>query len=116
MRDPKIADLLDAIGSANPTNHAVVLTLRALVAATAPDADEVVKYGGLLYSTTRPFCGIFAAANHVTLEFSRGAELTDAAGLLLGKGQFRRHMHFTTPEAVDAAVVGPYVAEALARA
>lgn len=116
MSDPKIDDLLDKIGSASPTNHAIVLALRDVVRATAPEASEIVKYGGLYYAAAQPFCGIFAAKNHVTLEFSRGFELADVAGLLLGDGQYRRHLKFTTPEAVNPSVVAPYVAEALARA
>lgn len=115
-RRAEIAALIDAIGSASPTNHGIVLALRAAVQAGAPIADEMIKYGGLHYIAARPICGIFAFARHVTLEFSRGAELDDPAGVLLGDGQYRRHIRFVTPEAVDAGLVTAYVAEAVARA
>jgi len=108
--------LLERIGMESPTNHATVLALRAMVRDAAPEAEEMVKYGGLHYVAARPICGIFAFARHVTLEFSRGAELDDPHAILLGDGQYRRHIRFSTPEAVDANVLGPYVAEALARA
>lgn len=112
----EIDALLDRIGMASPTNHATVLALRTMVRAAAPGAAEMVKYGGLHYVAARPICGIFAFARHVTLEFSRGAELDDPHGILLGDGQYRRHIRFAAPEAVDGAVLGRYVAEALARA
>ncbi|KKB84091.1 hypothetical protein VW29_11965 [Devosia limi DSM 17137] len=108
--------LIDAIGTASPTNHAIATTLRALVRSAAPMAEETVKYGGLYYAGARPFCGIFAYAAHVTLEFTRGAELDDPAGLLRGGGQYRRHLRFTSPDQIDAAVVSAYVTQAAALA
>jgi len=116
MPQSPIDTLLDAIGTASPTNHAIATTLRALVRSAAPVADETVKYGGLYYSGARPFCGIFAYAEHVTLEFTRGAELNDSAGILLGGGQYRRHIRFTSPDQIDAAMVSAYVAQAAALA
>lgn len=116
MSDKTIAALLDGIGEASPTLHATVLTLRDLVQRAAPGASEEVKYGGLYYSAARPFCGIFSYSEHVTLEFTGGAELDDAAGRLLGTGQYRRHFRFTTPDDIDAEVVSAYVAEAFAKA
>ncbi|MET3926478.1 DUF1801 domain-containing protein [Devosia sp. 2618] len=116
MSADKISQWLDGVGVASPTNHATVLALRELVLAAAPSASEGFKYGGLHYSTARPFCGIFAFASHVTLEFSRGAELDDPAGVLLGDGQYRRHIRFKGPDAVNVAVLAPYIAQACALA
>ncbi|KKC36515.1 hypothetical protein WH87_14315 [Devosia epidermidihirudinis] len=111
-----VAELLDRIGETSPTHHAMVLALQAIVHANAPGADEAVKYGGLYYATTRPFGGIFTYAEHISLEFTRGVELDDPAGLLRGEGKHRRHLRFTTPDDIDAAVIGPYVAQAFGRA
>ncbi len=99
---------------ARPTNHAVVLALRALVQELAPGASEEVKYGGLHYTLSAPFCGIFSHAKHVSLEFSRGAEFDD--GMLLGSGQYRRHLKFLTPDDVGARRVGAYITAAYQRA
>lgn len=52
----------------------------------------------------------------MTLEFTRGTELDDPAGILLGSGQYRRHIRFTAPDQVDATALAPYVAEAFALA
>ena len=116
MSAKTIPALLDGIGEASPTLHAIVLTLRDLVQRAAPGASEEVKYGGLYYSAARPFCGIFGYSEHVALEFTRGAELNDRHGRLLGKGQYRRHLRFTAADDIDAAVISAYIAEAFAKA
>lgn len=102
--------LLETIGEKKPTNHAIMLALRAVVFTYAPNASETVKYGGLHYTHGRPFCGIFSHSAHVTLEFSRGAEFHD--GILLGNGTYRRHLRFTDPAAINVEQVGAYVAKA----
>lgn len=116
MSDAAVPRLIDDIGTAGPTNHAIVMALRQIVRDNAPTATETVKYGGLFYARARPFGGIFAYASHVTLEFTFGSELADPKGLLLGNGKHRRHLRFTTPDDIDATVIGPYVAQAYALA
>mgnify|MGYP000851885514 CR=1 FL=1 len=113
MTSDPIADLLESVAMNRPSNHAVMVTLRALVREHAPEASEMVKYGGLHYIRTKPVCGIYSHARHVALEFSRGAEFDD--GLLEGVGQFRRHLKFTDPSAIDAERVGAYIAAAYQR-
>jgi hypothetical protein len=114
MTNDPVAELLDAVGIARPTNHAIMVALRALVQEHALEAAEMIKYGGLHYVRTKPFCGIYSHAKHVSLEFSRGVEFDD--GLLEGDGQYRRHLKFTDPSAVDAERVGAYIAAAYQRA
>ncbi|MGI9298777.1 MAG: DUF1801 domain-containing protein [Gammaproteobacteria bacterium] len=79
-------------------NNAVKITaaIRKIIFDIAPNANEKNMYGGLVYEldalASKKFCGIFAYANHVSVEFSRGAELADANNLLEGAGKFRRHL------------------------
>lgn len=113
MSADAIARLLEDIGVTRPSNHAVVVALRALVRENAPEATESVKYGGLHYIRTKPVCGIYSHAKHVSLEFARGAEFDD--GLLEGDGQFRRHLKFTDPASVDAERVAAYIRAAYQR-
>jgi hypothetical protein len=108
-----IDDLLESIAMARPSNHATVVALRTLVLEHAPEASEMIKYGGLHYIRSKPVCGIYSHARHVSLEFSRGAEFDD--GLLEGDGQFRRHLKFADPAEIDAARVGAYIAAAYQR-
>ncbi|NMA98880.1 MAG: DUF1801 domain-containing protein [Phyllobacteriaceae bacterium] len=114
MTSDPVSDLLEKVGVSRPTNHATMVTLRALVQEHAPEAAEMIKYGGLHYVRTKPFCGIYSHAKHVSLEFSRGVDFDD--GLLEGDGQFRRHLKFTDPSAVDVERVGAYIAASYQRA
>ena len=50
--------------------------------------------GGVLYYLEDSFCGIFSYKNHITLEFSKGYQFEDEAGVLEGSGKFRRHIKF----------------------
>lgn len=113
MTSDPIADLLEKVAVARPSNHAIMVALRALVREHAPEASEMIKYGGLHYIRSKPVCGIFSHAKHVSLEFSRGGEFDD--GLLEGEGQFRRHLKFTDPDHIDAGRVGAYIAAAYQR-
>ncbi|MDR2154724.1 MAG: DUF1801 domain-containing protein [Burkholderiaceae bacterium] len=63
----------------------------------SPAITEEVKYGGLLFSAAHPFCGVFAYARHVSLEFGNGASLPDKYKALEGAGKLRRHIKLTSP-------------------
>ncbi len=72
--------------------------LRQMAKTSGTDTHEEVKYGGILFSGTHGFCGVFVYAAHVTLEFSEGASLADPQGELQGKGKGRRHLKFTSED------------------
>jgi len=75
----------------------IVERLTALILSIAPEASCVEKYGGLVFTispgqTASQFCGIFVYKEHVSLEFSKGAELDDHERVLEGGGKHRRHI------------------------
>jgi hypothetical protein len=70
---------------------------------------EEVKYGGILFAVEQAFCGVFAYANHVSLEFGEGASLPDQFNVLEGKGKFRRHIKLTSTEEIESKHVMHYV-------
>jgi len=109
MTEDRITTLLDGILARGPGLFAIVRALREQVLALDPTIREEVKYGGLLYSTDAPFCGIFAYAGHVSLELSAGALLPDAQGVLEGKGGQRRHIKLRTAEEVESKHVRAYL-------
>lgn len=88
----RVQRLLEDIHVQREDLYALVSQLRALIVSVAPEATEGVKYGGLLFSTQRPVCGVFAYKRHVSLEFSYGAELADPHHVLEGCGKYRRHI------------------------
>jgi len=57
--------------------------------------DEV-KYGGILFESGVPFRGVCACAEHVDVEFSHAALITEADRVLEGKGKGRRHLTLRT--------------------
>ena len=70
----------------------ILVSLRELVLMIAPNAEEEIKYDGLVFlSEKRLFCGIFIRKNHISVEFDRGAEMQDTVNLLEGSGT-RRHL------------------------
>jgi hypothetical protein len=75
----------------------IVARLRDLVVAVEPEAAFVAKYGGTLVESVpgqpkSQFCGIFAYKDHVSLEFTNGAQLDDPEKVLEGGGKHRRHI------------------------
>jgi hypothetical protein len=78
-----------------------------LVGKSVPKAEQVSKYGGILF-TLKPgekegqFCGVFPYDSHVQLAFSKGALLEDSKVYkLAGSGKYRRHINFKISEKLD---------------
>lgn len=80
--------------------------LEAFIVETIPNTEIVPKYGGKLF-TLRPdekegqYCGIFIYTKHVQISFSNGARIEDPKRLLLGSGEFRRHINFSSADQVN---------------
>jgi hypothetical protein len=80
-----------------PAQHEpVVMALRTLIGAIAPDARETVYHGALCYSPADagfdPSVYVAAFGAHVNLGFYYGGSLRDPEGLLLGTGKRMRHI------------------------
>lgn len=116
MSVDRVEKLLADIGLLDTDRHALVQALRASILALSPAVTEKVKYGGVLFSVGKPFCGIFSYARHVSLEFSAGAVLPDAFGVLEGQGKFRRHIKLASLQEIADKHVEVYVRAALAAA
>jgi hypothetical protein len=93
----RIEKLLDDIRSLDEARFTLVQSLRELILGLTSAITEEVKYGGLLFSASKPFCGVFAYAKHVSLEFGDGASLPDKFKVLEGAGKLRRHIKLTSP-------------------
>jgi hypothetical protein len=113
MTTPRVANLLEDIRRLSEVRFSVVQALRQLVLNLDPGVTEEVKYGGLLFSVGKPFCGVFAYAKHVSLEFGEGASLPDEHHVLEGEGKLRRHIKLSTIDDVSQKYVAHYMALAL---
>ncbi len=96
LETKKLQTLLDDIRLLGQVQYSIVESVRALVKSSLPDIEEEVKYGGILFSSGVQFCGVFAYKEHVSVEFSMGAKITDTYGLLEGRGKGRRHLKLFT--------------------
>lgn len=87
-----VQELLEDLRMLGEMQFTVVEAVRALARETISQLNEEVKYGGIVFGSGVQFGGVFAYKEHVTVEFSRGAEIADAEGFLEGSGKGRRHI------------------------
>ena len=109
MKNDRVAALLQDLSLVNDNNYALVQAVRKLVLGLGKNVTEEVKYGGILFSRSKAFCGVFAYTNHISVEFGDGANLPDAYGFLEGKGKQRRHIKLTTLDELKDRQLAHYV-------
>jgi hypothetical protein len=79
------------------TAQALTDLIEELVCDQYPDAARVEKYGGVLFEAvagdaSTQVGGYFIYSAHMSVELSHGAGFDDPAGVLEGKGKYRRHI------------------------
>lgn len=80
--------------------------LKILIQSVAPDEEFVAKYGDTIIQSApgqpkSQFCGVFEYKNHVSLEFTSGAQLDDPKKILEGSGKHCRHLKFISLADID---------------
>ncbi|WJV25613.1 MULTISPECIES: DUF1801 domain-containing protein [Pseudomonas] len=91
----------------------IVQLVRVTVKGTAGTFSETVKYGGIMFSRVKPFCGVFAYQEHVAVEFAQGFAFTDPHGVLEGGGKYRRHIKLRSVADVCKKHLEHYVSQAV---
>lgn len=111
---PKSIDgLLQEIRLASEEQYQVTDAVRNLVKSTFPQVSEEIKYGGILFTSTVQFCGVFAYTDHVSLEFGHGAKIKDPFGQLEGSGRLRRHLKIRSVAQIESKYLAEYLQLAL---
>lgn len=105
----RVTQLLEDLRAQDADRFALVQALREAVLGLGESVTEEVKYGGLLFSASKPFCGIFSYTRHVSLEFSEGAALPDPHRVLEGQGKGRRHIKLVSVQDIAARHVAQYL-------
>lgn len=105
----RVTRLLEDIRAHDADRFTLVQALREAVLGLDASVTEEVKYGGILFGASKPFCGIFSYAKHVSLEFSEGAALPDPHGVLEGQGKGRRHIKLAAVQDIAARHVAEYL-------
>lgn len=116
MATKTVQALLDDVRLLGDEQYSLVEFVRTLVTKTVPLTSEEVKYGGILFSSGVQFCGVFAYKQHVSVEFGKGALITDTLGHLEGGGKGRRHIKLHSAKDIEAKRLADYLPLALAAA
>jgi len=95
----------------NPELAGIIRSLRKIVLAIAPKAEEKIMYGGIMFISDRMFCGIFLRKKYVTVEFDRGYEMDNTEKHLEGSGQYRRHLKIYNKEDIEKKKAKGYMLE-----
>ncbi len=81
----------------------IVLELRNIIASIAPDAVEVVRWGGLSYFhegrggiVSAGICQIGIHVEYIRLDFIHGIFLSDPKHLLVGNQKVKRYLKLTS--------------------
>lgn len=97
----------------------IVFELRNLIASVAPDAVEVIRWGGLSYFhaaggglVSAGICQIGLHSDHVRLAFIHGAFLPEPRGLFEGTQKYKRFIRLTSFEDVPWDYLKQLIAEA----
>ena len=113
MATKSVQTLLQDIRLLSEDNHEIVEAVRALVRNGFQTFSEEVKYGGIVFSADVPFCGVFAYKGHVSVEFGKGATISDAFGHLEGSGKGRRHLKLKSVDDIKNKKLAQYLPLAL---
>jgi hypothetical protein len=113
MESDRIGQWLQDVRLLSEERYQLVRSLRTMIMALDKSVTEEIKYGGILFGAANHFCGIFSYKQHVTLEFSEGANLSDQHLVLEGQGKFRRHIKLQTEADVKAKHISKYLLLAL---
>ena len=110
----KVNEFLVDIQSTFPTKVETIKEIRKIFFKENPEIIEEIKYGGITFNLSEELIGgIFVYKQHISIEFSHGAQFTDSDGFLEGKGKLRRHLKILNLDDVKTKKVDIYIKQAV---
>ena len=98
----RISEFINDVQSVAPEQAEIIELIRELFNKASQVLSEEIKYGGLVFLKSGSLIGgIFPYKNHISIEFSNGADFSDPQELLEGKGKRRRHLKIHTCQDID---------------
>lgn len=98
----KIDAFIDDVNLVAPEQAIVIAKIRRLFNKKDQAVSEQIKYGGLVFLKSGVLIGgVFPYKNHISIEFSNGADFNDPQSLLEGKGKKRRHLKIHDHKDID---------------
>jgi len=114
--DSRVERFVDDTLSVDEYKGGLLLSLQKIILKICPDAQEELKYGGLVFNVNAELiCGIFIYKKHISLEFSFGNEFSDPRGCLEGSRKYRRHLKIMNEKDIENKDVGFFVSQAFER-
>ncbi len=105
-----VSALLESIHLASEEFYGLVQAVRLCVQQSCRAISEEVKYGGILFSSEGlPFGGVYVYRQHVSVELSCGASITDSYGHLEGSGKGRRHIKLRSIDDINGKHLAAYL-------
>jgi hypothetical protein len=109
----QLASVDEYISRQDGWRRRVLIQLRELIESAAPQSTAAIKWSQPVWEDHGPFCFMRAHANHVTLGFWRGADLTAPQRFLEGEGDRMRHIKLTSTDSIRRKLVQELVREAV---
>lgn len=105
---------MEDLQTISPDKIDIIKPIRKVFLTANKNLTEDIKYGGLVFNLSNVLVGgIFPYKEHISIEFSNGAEFPDPSGILEGKGKKRRHIKIIKKKDIDDKNVKSFVEEAV---
>lgn len=110
----KVNKFLQDIHSTFPDKFEIVDEIRNVFLNSNSDICEEIKYGGITFTILGQLIGgVFVYKQHISIEFSFGAQFSDSDGFLEGKGKLRRHLKILEINDIKKKNINSYVKQAV---
>lgn len=96
-----------------PEDLGMLEQLRNLMRSTAPNANEIISYGVIMWRGKRGLWVINPTKNGLTLSFSQGASFDDPYHLLTGAGKVAKTIWLQQPSDINEEALRFYMTQAL---
>ena len=110
----KVNQFLTDTQFVSPEQFEMVIAIRELFIQARKDLVEDIKYGGLVFMSEDALIGgIYTYKEHISIEFSNGADFDDFDKRLEGKGKKRRHLKITSIADITNKKSANYIGQAV---
>ncbi len=110
----KVNDFLSDIQSISSEQFDIIISIRDVFLKSNKELVEGIKYGGLVFSASNALIGgIYIYKEHISVEFSNGANFIDTDSILEGGGKKRRHLKIYTDEDIAPKKIEYFVNQAV---
>ena len=114
MKMKKYASFDDYLDDQPTKNRSIIRGLRRFVKREQPELEESVKWGnGCWLKGKAPVAYVYSAPDHVQFGFIRGSSFKDPQKLLVGNGQYVRHVKVRKASDINESVFKAFLKQAV---